>query len=88
MVTRRFRHTRERTGKGGKNDIRSDGHHLQRTTNFLTEKSSMDMFRDIEENGRAGTRQAAGGHGLSVQYARTDTRKYSFAVRTMEKWNK
>jgi hypothetical protein len=55
---------------------------------FLTEKSGMDMSRHIEENGRAGTRQAAGGHGLSVQYARTDTRKYSFAVRTMEKWNK
>jgi hypothetical protein len=31
--------------------------------------------------------QAAGGHGLSVQYARTEPRKYSFAVRTVEKWN-
>jgi hypothetical protein len=26
-------------------------------------------------------------HGLSVEYARTDPRKYSFAVRTAEKWN-
>jgi hypothetical protein len=39
-------------------------------------------------NGRAGTRQAAGGHGLTVQYARTDPRKYSFAARTMGKWNR
>ncbi len=38
----------------------------------------------------ARTRQAAGGHGLTVQYARTDPRKYrySFAVRTVESWNK
>ena len=34
------------------------------------------------------TRQAAGGHGLTVQYARTDPRKYSFAVRTVESWNR
>jgi hypothetical protein len=54
---------------------------------FLTEKSGTGMFRQIAANGRAGTRQTAGGHGLSVQYARTDPRKYSFAVRTVEKWN-
>ncbi len=42
------------------------------------------MFRQIEANGRTGTRQAAGGHGLSVQYARTDPEKYTFAVRTAE----
>jgi hypothetical protein len=52
---------------------------------FLTEKKGNDMFRQMAANGRAGTRQAAGGHGLSVQYARTDPRKYSFAVRTVEK---
>jgi hypothetical protein len=34
------------------------------------------------------TRQVAGEHGLSVQFARTDPRKYSFAVRTVENWNK
>jgi hypothetical protein len=54
---------------------------------FLTEKSGTDMFRQMAANG-AGTRQAAGGHGLSVQYARTDPRKYSFAVRTLEEWNR
>jgi hypothetical protein len=45
------------------------------------------MFRLIAANGRVGTKQVAGGHGLSVQYARTDPRKYSFAVRKVEKWN-
>jgi hypothetical protein len=54
---------------------------------FLTEKSGTDIIRQIAKNGRAGTRQALGGHGLSVQYARTEPRKYSFAVRTVEKWN-
>jgi hypothetical protein len=36
----------------------------------------------------ARTRQAAGGHGLTVQYARTDPRKHSFTVRTVEPWNR
>ena len=30
---------------------------------FLTEKSGTDMFRQMAATGRAGTRQAAGGHG-------------------------
>jgi hypothetical protein len=42
----------------------------------------------FNRQGGARTRQAAGGHGLTVQYARTDPRKYSFAVRTVESWNK
>jgi hypothetical protein len=33
-------------------------------------------------------RQMAGGLGLSVRYSRTDPRKYSFAMRTVEPWNK
>jgi hypothetical protein len=33
---------------------------------------------------RIRTRQAA---GPGIQYARTDPRKYSFAVRAVEKWN-
>jgi hypothetical protein len=36
----------------------------------------------------ARTSQAAGGHGLTVQYARTDSRKYSFAVRAVDSWNR
>ena len=38
------------------------------------------------ENG-ARTRQATATNGLKVQYSRTDQRKYSFAVRTVEQWN-
>jgi hypothetical protein len=41
---------------------------------------------DISE-WKSNTRQATSGHGLSVQYARTRENKYSFAVRTGEKWN-
>jgi hypothetical protein len=44
------------------------------------------MFKQIAANRRAGKRQAAGRHGLSVQFSRTDHRKYSFALRTVEKW--
>jgi hypothetical protein len=57
---------------------RRDAQDMSLVHKFLTEKSGSDMFRQIAANGRAGTRQAAGGHGLSVQYARTDPRKYSF----------
>jgi hypothetical protein len=45
------------------------------------------MFRHLAAQDRIRTRQAAGDHGLGIQYARTDPRKYSFAVRTVEKWN-
>ncbi len=64
---------------------RSDRQDIALVHKFLTEKSGTDMFRQIAANGRVGTRQAAGGHRLSVQYARTIPRKYSFAVRTVEK---
>ena len=67
---------------------RRDAQDMSLVHKFLTEKSGSDMFRQIAVNGRDGTRQAAGGHGLSVQYARTDPRKYWFAVRTVEKWNR
>jgi hypothetical protein len=46
------------------------------------------MFRLTAAQDRARTRKAAGEHGLSVQFARTDPRKYSFAVRTVENGNK
>jgi len=54
---------------------------------FMTEKSGSDMFRHLAAQDGIRTRQAAGEHGLGIQYARTDPRKYSFAVRTVEKWN-
>jgi len=53
----------------------------------LTEHKEGDMFERTATVGRVRTRQAAGEHGLMVQYARTDVRKYSFAVRTIEGWN-
>ncbi len=37
---------------------------------------------------RAGTRQNSGGQGLTVQFARTVPIKYTFAVRSIEGWNK
>ncbi len=33
-------------------------------------------------------RQAAGEHGLSLQFSWTDPRKCTFAARTVDKWNK
>jgi hypothetical protein len=52
---------------------------------FVTKKDGQTLYN---RQGGARTRQAAVGHGLTVQYARTDPRKYSFAVRTVESWNK
>jgi ribonuclease P/MRP protein subunit RPP40 len=52
---------------------------------FVTKKDGQSLFNRQED---ARTRQAARGHGLTVQYARTDPRKYSFAVRTVESWNR
>jgi hypothetical protein len=41
-----------------------------------------------EGRSRPRTRQNAGGQGLTVQFARTDPTKYSFAVRSAGGWNK
>jgi hypothetical protein len=46
------------------------------------------MFQRTVTDQRATTRQAAGEHGLGVQYARTDPRKYSFAMQSVEPWNR
>jgi hypothetical protein len=53
---------------------------------FLTEKTGTELFQRKASQHR--TRQMAGGLGLSVRYSRTDPRKYSFAMRTVEPWNK
>jgi hypothetical protein len=42
----------------------------------------------IRAQGRARTRQAAGEHGLSVQFSWTNPRKFTFAARTVDIWNK
>jgi hypothetical protein len=52
---------------------------------FVTKNDGQTLFS--REDG-ARTRQAAGCHGLTVQYARTDPRKYSIAVRTVDSWNR
>jgi hypothetical protein len=51
-------------------------------------QSYNELFNNLEGRSRAETRQNAGGQGLTVQFARTDPRKYSFAVRSVEGWNK
>ena len=48
---------------------------------------SMFEFARNDDTG-VRTRQAAATHGLAVQFARTDIRKYSFAVRVVEPWNR
>jgi hypothetical protein len=45
------------------------------------------MFTKAGNHEGARTRQAAVTNGLVVPYARTDIRKYSFASRTVERWN-
>jgi hypothetical protein len=67
---------------------RRGGQDMALVHKFLTEQTGTELFRLTAAQNRARTRQAAGEHGLSVQFARTDPRKYSFAVRTVENWNK
>jgi hypothetical protein len=52
-----------------------------------TDDSRTEMFRRLALQERARTRERAGGHGLAVQFARTDPGKKSFSVRAVE-WNK
>jgi hypothetical protein len=48
----------------------------------------MNMLQRTRENNEgARTRQASTAHGLATQYARTDVRKYSLAVRVVDSWN-
>jgi hypothetical protein len=55
---------------------------------FLADDSGTEIFRRLASQERVRTRQAAGGHGLAVQFASTDPSKYSVSVRAAEKWNK
>jgi len=55
---------------------------------FLTERGQTKLFVRATDRARAITRQAAYENSLTVQFARTDPRKQSFAVRTVESWNK
>jgi hypothetical protein len=51
----------------------------------VSDYSGSQLPRTGQERGK---QRENGEHGLSVQFARTDPRKYSFAVRTVENWNK
>jgi hypothetical protein len=55
---------------------------------FLMDDSGTELFRRLASQERVRMRHAARGHGLAVQFARTDPRKYSFSVRAVKKWNK
>ena len=46
------------------------------------------IFGLAGRNDRPRTRQAGGEHKLLPQFARTDPRKFSFAVRAVEPWNR
>jgi hypothetical protein len=93
MAPRRQGHTGEGAGEGSQEkceelgletlEKRRNDQDLALVYKFVTKKNGQTLFNRQEG---ARTRQAAGGHGLMVQYARTDPRKYSFAVRTVESW--
>ncbi len=46
------------------------------------------LFMMMSENRGARTRRAAGAKSIASQYARTDIRKESFAIRVVETWNR
>ena len=54
---------------------------------YMAKQPDQNRFPLTRENGGARTRTAAGVNGLVAQYARTDVRKQSFTVRTVEHWN-
>jgi hypothetical protein len=51
-------------------------------------QNNSTMLQPIRGENRVRMRQAAAAHGLAVQYARTETRKYSFTVRVVDPWNR
>ena len=51
-------------------------------------KENQTLFRMMSANGGARTRRAAGAKIIASQYARTDIRKESFAIRVVETWNR
>ena len=53
----------------------------------LADNQETELFTLAGQNEGMRTRRTAGTNSLSSQFARTDIRKYSFAVRTVDKWN-
>jgi hypothetical protein len=54
---------------------------------YMAQQSESELFVKTGHE-RAQTRQTASGHGLDIQFARTDPWKYSFAVKSVEHWNR
>jgi hypothetical protein len=76
---------RDQPGDTGETEReREIGHGTTVVDKLMSEKSGSDMFRHLATQDRIRARQAAGEHGLGIQYARTDPRKFSFAVRAVE----
>ncbi len=67
---------------------RSNSQGMALVHKFLTEKTGTGLFQRAVAELNTRPRQAAGEYGLRVQYARTDPRKFSFTMRTVEPWNR
>ena len=63
----------------------SDRDGCKKTSTVMPDASILQRTRENNEGAR--TRQVTT-NGLATQYARTDVRKYSFAVRVADKWNR
>jgi hypothetical protein len=69
-------------------EVRRNSQDMALVHKFLTEKTGTDLFQRAASKLNTRTRQAAGEYGLGVKYARTDPRKFSFTMRTVEPWNR
>ncbi len=54
---------------------------------YMAQQNESELFVKTGHE-RAQTRQTAAGHGVAIQFVRKDPRKYSFAVRSVDQWNK
>jgi hypothetical protein len=74
-------------GLGDSRDKKNQAGYDTGVHKLLSNGGGGDMFTKAENHVGARTRQAAGTNGLVVPYGGTDIRKYSFASRTVERWN-
>ena len=58
---------------------------VQKLTKMIIVENN--LFTLANRPGAVRTRQTAGTKSLVAKFARTDQRKFSFSVRTVEKWN-
>jgi ribonuclease P/MRP protein subunit RPP40 len=68
---------------------RRQSQHMALVHKMMSNGQGASMFEFARnDDAEVRTRHAAATHGLAVQFARTDIRKYSFAVRVVEPWNR